>query len=108
MYFVALNFGRLLKENNMPAGLLKAYRKPLYQMLAALITSSFNAAYFSRRFRTAKVSVLPKPNETVVQKAIPRAWRSISLFDAVGKTIEAAFARLITNATKAKQLLLNG
>jgi hypothetical protein len=52
-------------EDNIPAGLLKACGKPLYQVLAALITSSFNAAYFPRRFRTAKVLVLPKPNKTV-------------------------------------------
>jgi hypothetical protein len=77
-------------------------------VLAALITSSFNAAYFPRRFRTAKVSVLPKPNKTVAQKATPGAWRPISLFNAVGKIIEAAFARLITDAAKARQLLSNG
>jgi hypothetical protein len=77
-------------------------------MLAALITSSFNAAYFLRRFRTAKVSVLPKPNKTVVQKAIPGAWRPIFLFNAVGKIIKTAFARFITNDAKAKQLLPDG
>jgi retron-type reverse transcriptase len=32
----------------------------------------------------------------------------ISLFNAVGKIIKAAFARLITNAAKAKQLLPDG
>jgi hypothetical protein len=60
-------------ENNIPASLLKACGKLLYQMLAALITSSFNAAYFPRRFRTAKISVLPKPNKTITQKATPGA-----------------------------------
>jgi hypothetical protein len=95
-------------EDNILAGLLKACGKPLYQMLAALITSSFNAAYFPRRFRTAKMSVLPKPNKTVAQKATPGAWRPISLLSAVGKVIKAAFARLITDAAEAKQLLPDG
>jgi hypothetical protein len=77
-------------------------------MLAALIISSFNAAYFPRRFRTAKMSVLPKPNKTIAQKATPGAWRPIFLLNAVGKIIKAAFARLITNAAEAKQLLPDG
>jgi hypothetical protein len=77
-------------------------------MLAALIISSFNAAYFSRRFRTAKVLILPKSNKTVAQKATLGVWRPISLFNAVGKIIKTTFARLITNAAKAKQLLPDG
>jgi hypothetical protein len=71
-------------------------------VLAAFITSSFNAVYFSRRFRTAKILVLPKPNKTVAQKATPGAWRPIFLLNAIGKIIEAAFARLITNAAEAR------
>jgi hypothetical protein len=89
-------------EDNIPAGLLKACGKPLYQMFAALITSSFNAAYFLRRFRTAKMLVLLKPNKTVIQKATPGAWRPIFLFNAIGKIIKTAFARLIINAAEAK------
>jgi hypothetical protein len=54
------------------------------------------------------VSVLPKPNKTVPQKAAPGAWRPISLLNAVGKVIEAAFARLIADAAKARQLLRDG
>jgi hypothetical protein len=96
------------EENNIPADLLKACGKPLYQMLAALITSSFNAVYFPRKFRTAKILVLLKPNKTVAQKATLGAWRPISLLNAVGKIIEAVFARLITDAAEAKQLLPNG
>jgi hypothetical protein len=82
---------KALRENNIPADLLKACRKLLYQMLAALITSSFNAAYFPRRFRTAKISVLLKPNKTVAQKATPWAWRPIFLLNAVGKIIKNNF-----------------
>jgi hypothetical protein len=77
-------------------------------MLAALITSNFNEAYFPRRFRTAKELVLLKPNKTVAQKAILGAWRPIFLLNAVGKIIKAAFARLITDAAEVKQLLSNG
>jgi hypothetical protein len=76
-------------------------------MLAALITNSFNAAYFPRKFRTAKISVLPKPSKTIAQKAIPEAWRPIFLLNAVGKIIKVAFARLITNAAEARQFLPN-
>jgi hypothetical protein len=54
------------------------------------------------------MSVLPKPNKIIAQKATLGAWRPISLLNAVGKIIKAAFAQLITNAAKAKQLLPNG
>jgi hypothetical protein len=64
-------------------------------MLAALITSSFNAAYFPRRFCTAKISVLPKPNKTVVQKATPGAWRPISMLNAIGKLLKRLLRGLL-------------
>jgi hypothetical protein len=54
------------------------------------------------------VSVLPKPNKTVAQKSTPGAWRRISLFNAVGKVIEAAFARIITDAAEKRHLLPDG
>jgi hypothetical protein len=73
-----------------------------------LVTSSFNAAYFPRRFKIAKVTVLPKPNKTITQKATPGAWRPISLLNTIGKIVEAAFARRITNVAKAKHLLPDG
>jgi hypothetical protein len=99
---------KALGKDNIPAGLLKACGKPLYQVLATLIISSFDAAYFLRRFRTAKVLVLPKPNKIVVQKATLGAWRPIFLFNAVSKIIKAAFARLIIDVAEAKQLLSDG
>jgi hypothetical protein len=52
-------------EDNIATGLLKACGKPLHQTLAALIISSFIAAYFPRRFKIAKITVLPKPNKTL-------------------------------------------
>jgi hypothetical protein len=95
-------------EDNISTGLLKACGKPLHKTLAALVTSSFNAAYFPRRFKVAKVTVLPKPNKTIAQKATPGAWRPISLLNTVGKIVEAAFARRITNVAEAKHLLSDG
>jgi hypothetical protein len=77
----------------------------LHKILAALVISSFNAAYFPRRFKIAKITVLPKPNKTIAQKATPGAWRPISLLNTVGKVVKAAFARRITNVAKAKHLL---
>jgi hypothetical protein len=72
-----------------------------------LVTSSFNVAYFFRRFKIAKITVLPKPNKTIAQKATPEAWRPILLLNIVGKIVKAAFARRITNVAKAKHLLSN-
>jgi retron-type reverse transcriptase len=71
----------------------------LHKILAALVISSFNAA---------KVTVLPKPNKIIAQKATPGAWRLISLLNTVGKVVEAAFAQRITDVAKAKYLLSNG
>jgi hypothetical protein len=95
-------------KNNIPTGLFKACGKPLYKTLAALVTNNFNVAYFPRRFKIAKITVLPKPNKTIAQKATPGAWRPISLLNTIGKVVEAAFARRITNVAKAKHLLSNG
>jgi hypothetical protein len=73
-----------------------------------LVISSFNAAYFPRRFKIAKITVLPKPNKTIAQKATPGAWRPISLLNIVGKVVKAAFARRITDVAEAKHLLPDG
>jgi hypothetical protein len=53
------------EKDNIATGLFKACGKLLHQILAALITSSFIAAYFLRRFRIAKITVLPKPDKTL-------------------------------------------
>jgi hypothetical protein len=92
-------------KDNITTGLFKACGKPLRQTLAALITSSFIAAYFPRRFRIAKITILPKPNKTLEQKSTSEAWRPISLLNTVGKIIEAAFAQHITDIAEAKHLL---
>jgi hypothetical protein len=73
-----------------------------------LVISSFNAAYFPRRFKIAKVTVLPKPNKTIAQKATPGAWRPILLLNIIRKVVETAFARRITNVAKVKHLLPDG
>jgi hypothetical protein len=80
----------------------------LQKTLTALVISSFNAAYFPRRFKIAKVTILPKPNKTIAQKATHGAWRLISLLNIVRKVVKAAFARRITDVAKAKHLLPNG
>jgi hypothetical protein len=80
----------------------------LHKTFAALVTGSFNAAYFPRRFKIAKVTVLLKSNKIIAQKATPGAWRFILLLNTVEKIVKAAFARRITNVAKAKHLLSNG
>jgi hypothetical protein len=76
-------------------------------MLAALITSSFEAAYFPCCFKTAKVTMLLKSNKTTAQKSTLGAWKPISLLNSLGKIVEAAFARRITDAAEAEHLLSN-
>jgi hypothetical protein len=77
----------------------------LHKIFAPLVINSFNAAYFLRRFKIAKVTVLLKPNKIIAQKATLGAWRPILLLNTVGKVVEAAFARRITNVAEAKHLL---
>jgi hypothetical protein len=96
------------EKDNIATELFKACGKFLHQTLAALIISSFIAVYFPRRFRIAKVTVLPKPNKILRQKSTPGAWRPISLLNTIGKIIEAAFAQRITDVAKAKHLLPDG
>jgi hypothetical protein len=95
-------------KNNIFIELFKACGKLLHKTLAALVTSSFNAAYFPRKFKIAKITVLPKPNKTIAQKATPGAWRPILLLNIIRKVVKAAFARRITDVAKAKHLLSNG
>jgi hypothetical protein len=80
----------------------------LHKIFAALTTGNFTAAYFLRRFKIAKITILPNSNKTIAQKATPGAWRPILLLNTIGKVVEAAFARRITNVAKAKHLLSNG
>jgi hypothetical protein len=96
------------EEDNIFTGLLKACGKLLHKTFAALVTSSFNVIYFPRRFKVAKVTVLPKLNKIITQKATPGAWRLILLLNTIGKIVEAAFARRITNVAEAKHLLSDG
>jgi hypothetical protein len=96
------------EKDNIATKLLKACGKLLHQILAALIISSFIAAYFPRRFKIAKITVLPKPNKTLEQKSTPEAWRPISLLNTIGKIIEATFAQRITDIAEIKHLLPNG
>jgi hypothetical protein len=95
------------EKDNIATGLFKACGKLLHQTLAALIISSFIAAYFPRKFKIDKITVLPKPNKTLEQKSTPEAWRPISLLNTIGKIIEATFAQRIINIAKAKHLLPN-
>jgi hypothetical protein len=95
-------------KDNILTGLFKACGKLLYKTLAALVTSSFNVIYFPRRFKIAKVTVLLKSNKTIAQKATPGAWRPILLLNIIGKVVEVAFARRITNVAEAKHLLSDG
>jgi hypothetical protein len=60
-------------KDNIATGLLKACGKFLHQTLAALIISNFTAAYFPRRFKIAKITVLSKLNRILEQKSIPEA-----------------------------------
>jgi hypothetical protein len=96
------------EDNGLSIGFLKACGKPLFKALAAFAFSSFQAAYFPKRFKKARITMLPKPNKTAAQKFTPGAWRPISLLNTVGKIVEAAFARRITNVAEDKKLLLDG
>jgi hypothetical protein len=96
------------KDDGLSIGLLKACGKLLFRALAALASSSFQAAYFPKRFKKARITILLKPNKTAAQKFTPGAWRPISLLNAVGKIVEAAFARRITSVAEDKKLLSDG
>jgi hypothetical protein len=101
-------FWKTPEKDNIPTGLLKACGKFLHKTLIALVISSFNAAYFPRRFKIAKITVLLKSNKTIAQKTTPKAWRPILLLNIIGKIVATAFARRITNVAEAKDLLPNG
>jgi hypothetical protein len=103
----SIKFWKAPGKDNISIGLFKTCGKLLYKTLALLVISSFNAAYFPRRFKIAKVTILPKPNKIITQKATPGAWRPILLLNIIGKIVKAAFARYITNVAKAKHLLPN-
>jgi hypothetical protein len=91
--------------DNLPIGFLKACGKPLYAILAKLISGCFAASHFPSKFKAAKMIILPKPNKTTIQKFTPEAWRPILLFNTTEKIIEAIIARRISGAAEARNLL---
>jgi hypothetical protein len=96
------------EDDGLSIGFLKACGKPLFRALAAFASSSFQAAYFPKRFKKARITMLPKPNKTAAQKFTPGAWRPILLLNTVGKIVKAAFAQRITSVAEDKKLLPNG
>jgi hypothetical protein len=96
------------ENDGLSIGFLKACGKPLFRALAALAFSSFQAAYFPKRFKKARMTVLPKPNKIAAQKSTPGAWRPISLLNTVKKIVKAAFARRIISMAEDKKFLPDG
>ena len=95
-------------EDLLPAGFLKACGKPLLEVLSSLVEASFTLAYYPRRFRAARVVVIPKPNKTTQQRETPGGWRPIALLSAVGKIFEAIIAERITAAAEKAGVLPDG
>jgi Reverse transcriptase (RNA-dependent DNA polymerase)/Endonuclease-reverse transcriptase len=94
--------------DNLPTGFLKACGRPLARILAMITQASFELEYFPQQFRSAGVVVLKKSGKTVKQQQTAGGWRPISLLSAVGKLIEAAIARRITDAAESQGLLPEG
>ena len=90
--------------DGIPAGLLKACGSHLVQVLQPLIQASFDLEYFPKRFRTAVVAVVPKPNKTPAQRKKVGGWRPISLLNTVGKVFESIIGRRIASAAEQHHL----
>ena len=90
--------------DGIPAGLLKACGSHLVQVLQPLIQASFDLEYFPKRFRTAVVAVVPKPNKTPAQRKKVGGWRPISLLNTVGKVFESIIGRRIASAAEQHNL----
>lgn len=95
-------------EDLLPVGFLRACGQPVYDVLATLISKSFELAYYPKRFRSARVAIIPKPNKTKAEKQTPGGWRPIALLSTVGKVIEAAMTERITGVAEANNLLPHG
>lgn len=95
-------------DDLIPTGLLLHCGAALHQELAHIASASFALGYFPKRFRSARVVVIPKPGKTKEQKALPGAWRPISLTCTIGKLIEAILTRRIAAAAEEHRLLPDG
>ena len=94
--------------DHLPTGFLKACGYPLAAILAEITNTSFTLEYYPKRFCAGGVVVLVKPGKTIAQKRTPGGWRPITLLSALGKVIETAIGRRITEAAEAHQLLPEG
>ena len=65
-------------------------------------------AYHPKAFRTATVTVIPKPGKTKVQKEFAGGWRPISLLNWMGKVLEFIMAKRISKAAEEVGLLPEG
>jgi len=92
-------------EDQLANGFLKACGKPLAKQLAKLATASMRLAYYPQRFRCATVVVIPKPGKTARTRETASGWRPISLINTVGKVIELAITKRLSDAAEAHNLL---
>ena len=62
-------------------------------IVAALVTSSLQLAYFPRAFRHAICTTIPKPGKSVEAQRYAKGWRPISLIVCVSKGLECYVAQ---------------
>ena len=89
-------------------GFLRACGPPLYYILTAIATASFQVGYFPTYYKTDKVIVIQKPRKPLEVRQTPGGWRPISLLSIVGKVLEAIIGTRITSAVEDYNVLLEG
>lgn len=94
--------------DGLPAGFLKACGDSFTQTLAIIAEASFALGHYPARFRTASVTVIPKPGKTPAQQRTARGWRPISLLSVIGKIIESVLGNRIATAAEQAGLLPDG
>lgn len=88
-------------------GLLKAYRKPLANVIAILTTRCLQLGWFSNWGKRAKTIVLPKMGKPPAIYQTPRGYRPIDLLLTVAKVMELVVANKVIQAAETNSLLSN-
>src|SRR2546430_1576247 len=97
---------KALGIDNLPAGFLKAYGKPLAKVLTILATKCFKLEWFPKGLKRVKVIILQKLEKEPIAYKTARGYRLIALLPNIGKLIEVIIAARITKAAEEYGLLL--
>ncbi len=89
-------------------GFLKIYDRPFTTIIVKITNTSFVCKYFPKHLYNTDVIILIKPGKSQKTKQTPGTYRPIALLSMIGKVMETAIYRRLSDMAKEYGLLLEG